>query len=121
MNLVKLDDARSTLSAGKQSLEAKRKALFEDQAAGFKRICSADQARAREVWGYGFIVLFALVCFVINAALSLGIFAILENTVYADTTYDAMSQSQQASMVTKLLTSTLILPTAGVVFALRTS
>ena len=117
MNFIKLDDARTALSDQKQSLEAKRQALYEEQAKGFKRIRSADQGRARDVWGPGFITIFVLVCFVINAAISLSIFGILEHTVYAETDYNSMSQDQQASMVTTLLASTLILPVVGVIFA----
>ena len=114
MHFLPLEEARVALSAQKANLEKARQKWLMHQTPAFQRLHKANQNAVNKQWNFGFIVLFVLVCFVINATISLSIFFILEQTVYTEPAHIAT----QGDRAMRALYSTLVLPVLGVGYAM---
>ena len=113
MNFLPLEEAHSALSAKQKELETKRREWLERQTPEFQELQRADKAAVEKQWNLMFVVLLALVCFVINAVISLSVFFALELTVYTDKIHEAT----QATRAIRALASMFIAPVLSVAIA----
>jgi hypothetical protein len=114
MHFLPLEEARTTLSDQKATLEAERKRWLTHQSITFQQLYKDNQNAVDKQWHLAFVIILLFICFVINAVISLSLFFILEKTVYAD----AIHVSTQGARALRALYSTLILPALFLIYAL---